>query len=218
MPEPTWTRAPPTNVWAGSAHDVAVGQSAHTVGWVKKVTRHAALASLASLAALIIHQVAYLVAFPVMAARGDQLADHGHLAAQWALVTPVAVLAAAGYVIVQVRKLGFASHLRWQPLGAVAAALFVAQEAIELWVQGGDITTVIEHPAVLVGLVVTPFVAALVVRAIDETTEFVSRLLKPTPADTPVSTTIPFWSDLPRPHHLWLGASSPRGPPRPIRI
>ena len=195
-----------------------MSRSAHTVRRVKKVTRHAALASLASLVALIVHQVAYLVAFPLAAARADQLADHGHLATQWALVTPLAVLAAAGFIIVQVGKLGFASHLRWQPLGAVAAVLFVAQEAIELALRGDELAGVIEHPAVLLGLILTPFVAALVVRAIDEATEFVGRLLQPKPVAVPNSITTPSWIDVLRLPQRGLGSNSPRGPPRPIRI
>ncbi len=182
------------------------------------MTRHAAELALAALLALVIHQVAYLLAFPVAAVRADRLADHGHLSTQWALITPLAVMATAAFIVRQVRLLGLTPKLHTRPLALAGSTLFLIQEAIEAGLSTEGLTALVANPATAIGLVVAPFLAAGLVRALRQATELVARFLKVPVVAPPMTRVVPRPRALPHPQVLCLGATSPRGPPRLIRF
>lgn len=175
-------------------------------------------AALAALLALVIHQLAYLLAYPVAATRTDQLADHGHLSTQWALVTPVAVLAAAGFIIRQIRQLGLGRSLDARWLGVLGGSAFFVQEFIEAGLGPDGFGAVATNPAVWIGLAVTPLVAYGLERILHQATELVARLLDgPPPVDIIRAATLPRPGDDPRLSGIQLAAVPARGPPRSLR-
>lgn len=181
---------------------------------VRSTTSRAVAVPLAGLVALVMHQLAYLVAFPVGAVRAAELADHGHLTTQWALITPLAVVTAAGVILRQVRALRLAPTLRWRSLTVLSAGLFSAQEAIEAIVVAGTPSELWSNPALYIGLALAPLLAMTVVRALRQASELVARFLRPPACPTPAARPpIPAaddrWTDLQE-----LGAGCPRGPPR----
>lgn len=114
------------------------------------------LAALAALGSLVVHQLAYLAAYPVQATRAAQLADHGHLTAQFALVTPVAVVAAAAFILRQAKGLGLGGALSARRLTVATWILFGTQETIETVLRAEPALSVLTQPAVLIGLALTP--------------------------------------------------------------
>ncbi|MEL7156666.1 MAG: hypothetical protein AAFN30_08715 [Actinomycetota bacterium] len=136
------------------------------------------LGALAALGSLVIHQLAYLAAYPVEATRAAQLADHGHMSAQFALVTPVAVVAAACFILRQVQGLGLGRRLSARRLTMASSGLFLAQEAIEATVRGDAPWSIVAHPAIVLGLALAPLVA-LGFRRMLEVVEHAVRRLRP---------------------------------------
>lgn len=120
---------------------------------------HLTLAALAALGSLVVHQLAYLAAYPVQATRAAQLADHGHLTTQFALVTPIAVVVAAAFILRQAKGLGLAARLRARQLTVATWVLFAAQETIETVLRGEPAWSVITQSAVVLGLLITPLAA-----------------------------------------------------------
>lgn len=181
------------------------------------IARHSAPTALAALAALVIHQVAYLLAFPIGEVRADQLTDHGHLATQWTIITPTAILAASWVVLRQVRQLGLAPNLRWTSLAALSTVMFVGQEAVEAVVQTGELATLISNPAALIGVALAPLVALSIAWVLREATEFIARLIeRPTVVGFPHRSFPRPEADLRAADRSILG-SSPRGPPLALR-
>ena len=174
--------------------------------------RHLTVVALAALCALVVHQLAYLTAYPLVAARPNIATEHGHITTQWALVTPLAVLAAAGFVVQQLRSLHVGRQLRCRDLAVVTTLLFIGQETFES-LAGGDLHAVATNPAAIIGVLLAPLVAAVVVHLLHEASELIARFLEipsviahgraavPRPAE-----------DAPLIGRL-IGASPSRGPP-----
>ena len=185
-------------------------------------TNVAVLLGLAALTSLVMHQLGYLLAIPAMgdtavggtAVGNTAVGDHGHLSAQWAIVTPVAVISAVVMILRQVRNLGVAPAFESSRLAAVAGVLFVAQETTEALVAGQSIGSVASHPAVWIGLLLAPLVALAVVRLLRRVGDIVAESGRTRPF-------VPgrFVADLSVSHRVLMPASvfvcvaAPRGPP-----
>lgn len=185
-------------------------------------TNVAVLLGLAALTSLVMHQLGYLLAIPAMgdtavggtAVGNTAVGDHGHLSAQWAIVTPVAVISAVVMILRQVRNLGVAPAFQSSRLAAVAGVLFVAQETTEALVAGQSIGSVASHPAVWIGLLLAPLVALAVVRLLRRVGDIVAESGRTRPF-------VPgrFVADLSVSHRVLMPASvfvcvaAPRGPP-----
>lgn len=133
----------------------------------------------AALGALVTHQMAYLVA-PALGSTAVTT-DHGHLPLQWAIVTPAAVAAVAGFIVWQLRSLGFRSDLSARSMAATVAGFFALQELIEGFVAGRSAVATLTLPAVLIGVVLAPLVAWGLVRLLSEVTDLAARFVGPRP-------------------------------------
>lgn len=138
------------------------------------------LAALAALGALLIHQLAYLLATLFTSLPTGVNADHGHLGTQWALVTPFAVLAASVFVLRQVRNLHLGRGLQRLPLATLSGSMFLGQELVETHLGGDNPLTVLTHPAALIGLALAPLVAITISHLLAEASELVARFLRQT--------------------------------------
>lgn len=133
--------------------------------------------ALGGLGALVVHQFAYLLAFPAVSSRTEALADHGHLNLLWALITPAAVAAAVGFVVVQARRLGLGTPRSTRRLGWWTGGIFLVQEVTEGIVGGQSLADLSSKPAILLGLVLAPVVAWVLRRVLNEASELVARFL-----------------------------------------
>lgn len=143
-------------------------------------TDAAILVALAALASLVVHQLAYLLAYPLGPLSIGNFGDHGHVSAQWAVVTPVAVLSAVALILRQVRNLtslrgGVPESVCPRTIAMIAGALFVGQETIEGLVAGQSVWQVLTHPAVLLGVLLVPLVALVIVRVLHRVGEIVAQ-------------------------------------------
>lgn len=170
----------------------------------------------AALGALVTHQVAYLLAAAADPGSGP-LTDHGHLSLQWAIVTPLAVGAAAGFVVWQLKSLGFRSHLSAGHLGSMVVAFFLVQESLEGLAAGVSIGRLLQHPAIAIGVLMAPIVGWLLSRLLAGVTELAARLLATADLPSPISR--PLLVPLPVSCRS-TGAGSPsrpRAPPSTLR-
>lgn len=139
----------------------------------------------AALGALITHQVAYLL----VSLLGPSIAaptDHGHLSTQWAVVAPVAIGAAALFIVRQLRALGFHAIVSTRQLSGFVVAFFIVQELVEGLIAGVPIAELVRHPAIATGVLLAPLVAWLLVRILDGVGELAARFLTaPTPLFPP---------------------------------
>ncbi|MEM8925613.1 MAG: hypothetical protein AAGD35_19075 [Actinomycetota bacterium] len=176
---------------------------------------HLTLAALAALASLVTHQLAYLAVYPVEATRVAKLADHGHLGTQWALVTPVAVVAASWFILRQIGDLGIGRGLSGRRLGGAATALFALQETLETTARGEAVWAVFTHPAIVLGLVLAPVVGWAFARMLGVVETAVRRLRSPAPTATfdRRRPTVHRPSSDRRPTILFLSSAPTRGPP-----
>ncbi|MGI9612913.1 MAG: hypothetical protein ACR2QO_08400 [Acidimicrobiales bacterium] len=133
---------------------------------------------IAALGALVTHQLAYLVT-SVLGLQATSPSDHGHLSTQWAIVAPLAVGAAAGFVVWQLKALGFRAAVSIRQLSVFVAIFFLAQEAIEGLLEGLSLAQLLGNPALLAGLTIAPAVAWLLNRVLTGVTELAARLLAP---------------------------------------
>ncbi len=168
---------------------------------------------LSALLALVVHEVAYLAAYPVGAMRVEALGRHAHLPTLWAVVTPIAVVAVAVFIIRQLRQLSITPRTGWRSVAAGGGALFALQETIEAAVHLGSPAAVITNPALWIGLAAVPGLAALMVQGLCHTSALIALFLR-LPASLPRSAAIRS-----RPTRLapvecrWLGSIPARGPP-----
>ncbi len=139
-------------------------------------TTLATTAALAALGSLVVHQLAYLLVFPLEATRAARLADHGHLDVQWALVLPPAVVAVTWFILQQVRALGLGRRLHPGTLTGATVGLFATQETVETVLRGEAAWRVLANPAVVLGLVLAPLVAWAFVRMLGAVSDLVLRL------------------------------------------
>lgn len=145
-------------------------------------SEHLTLAALGALGSLVVHQLAYLAAYPVEAARAAQLADHGHLSAQFALITPVAVIAATGFILRQVHGLGLGRQISARRLTFASSGLFVIQETIEALMRGESPLALATNPAIILGLLFAPLVAFGFRRMLEVVERAVRRLCQVAPS------------------------------------
>ena len=167
---------------------------------------------LAMLGALVAHQIAY----PLVAATGFDTSangEHSHISLQWALVTPFAALGATAIIVRQIRHLGFAAITSVGRLAPMIGGAFLIQEFVENRFSGGNGIEILANPAVLLGVALTPLVAWLLLRLLDDVIELITRWLSPSddhPPGRPGLVPIPVrWSDSDR-----GSRSRPRAPPR----
>lgn len=130
-----------------------------------------------ALAALITHQLAYLAVTAAGLLAAADMTDHGHLSAQWAVVTPAAVLGASGFVLRQVQRLGIRNPLRVLPTAAITSGLFVAQEVTEGFFAGRHVADVVTSPAIITGIALTPLIAWVLAKVLNGVTELVRRFV-----------------------------------------
>ena len=181
------------------------------------ITRLANL-GLAVLGLLITHQTAYgLVAWlgPALGTGPVAATDHGHQSLLMAAGGPLALWATAVFVLRQARQLQLATNWSTGQLAAAIAALYAIQESIEISLgdpSGHLFDLVTEHPALVLGLVATPAVAAVMNRLLREVTELVAAWLTvPSPAITVRSLPMVVAQRCPAPLNFEPG--DPRGPP-----
>lgn len=132
---------------------------------------------LAALGSLVTHQIAYVVVLAAGVLSHADMTDHAHLATQWALMTPVAVLAASGFIVRQVQRLGVANPLSVRALATLTSTLFVVQEMTESVVAGRSALSVCTSPAVILGVAITPLVAWALSRILGGVTDLVRRFI-----------------------------------------
>lgn len=183
------------------------------------------LLSLGALVSLVAHQLAYLVAKPLVAmAPALQHASHGHLdhshlSFQFALVVPVAAVAAAVVIIRWARRLGLGAGLRAHHLGAVGGLLFVGQEAAEAISQTGGLGAMAANPATFIGAFLAPIVALLAILLLRQASAVVARLLGPAhPPAFPTVRKLPHPVDGVDMGRVGPGARLARGPPRLVLL
>lgn len=175
----------------------------------------------AALGALVTHQVAYLLASVLATTIGMTAAettDHGHLSVQWAIVTPLAVAAAAAFILWQLRTLGFRSGLSARSMAVMVASFFVVQELIEGFVSGRSAIATLTHPAIVIGIAVAPVVAWVMSRLLAGVTELAARFVRP-PSAISFPTSGPRLVPVPvRYQSTSLGGRTrPRAPPSRLR-
>jgi hypothetical protein len=195
---------------------------------VRPLSRHAALAGLGALGSLVVHQLAYLLAFPSAAARAEALGHHDHLGPQWAVVTPLAVMAAAVFVLHQVRQLGLVGPTSPVGTGTVSTSgrrlalvilgLFVGQELLESLVLHPHGAAPWANPALFAGALLAPLVALAMDRFLGAASRVTARWLDRRPQLVTASAMV---GPVPPPIR-WvaplLGRPAPRGPPAVVRF
>ncbi len=138
---------------------------------------------LAALGALVVHHFAYL--FSGLIGGGGTATDHGHLSLQWAIVSPLVVLAVSGFAVRQFRELGFRLSLSLRALSGFIIGFFLLQELVEGLIDGRSPLTVVAHPAIAIGVVLAPLVAWLLTKLMAGVTELAARLLSEPPFGGP---------------------------------
>lgn len=180
----------------------------------RRVVDSAVLLALAALASLVVHQLAYLVAYPSLTLRSAALGDHGHVSAQWAIITPLAVTAAVAMILRQVRNLGVSSPVRARWVSVVASVFFLGQESIEGLATGQSLADVATHPAVLFGVALAPLVSLTMVRVLRRVGEIVVASGSTRPfVPTLVDGAVVHPSRIRVPASVLECVAAPRGPP-----
>lgn len=172
---------------------------------------------LAGLVALVVHQLAYLAAYPVAEVRAEALVGHGHLPTQWVILTPLAVVAATVSILRQVRQLELGSDANWMTVAGGGMAVFAIQELVETQLRGEPLVALAANPVLWIGLGLAPIVAVAMVLALRQTSELIARYLRiPAPLPRPVrdlfgpSLILPIES-------TGLGSVAARAPPGSLR-
>ena len=145
----------------------------------------------AALGALLTHQFGYLIASVVPGQTGAPVTDHGHLSLQWALITPFAVLGAVGFLVWQLRNLGFRSVVSVRALTSLIIGLFLFQEAVETMVAGHGLVSLASNAALFVGVAVAPIVAWAIAKLLEGVTELAARFFESAPTITPSARLVP---------------------------
>ena len=183
-------------------------------------TGHLATVGLTVLGLLITHESAYALATwlrPLVGGDGGGLIDHGHQSLLVAAAGPLALWLTVWFLLRQVRRLGVTTTWSARRLSAVIAALYLIQESIEIVAAGPagpGLGGLIGNRAVVIGVVLTPIVAGLLLRMLSRAGElieawFVARFLEspvaPEPIIRPTALSVPAGVD----HDI----VDPRGPP-----
>ena len=138
--------------------------------------------------------------------------DHSHQALLWSLGVPLALWALIGFIVRQAANIGIRTTIRPSRLGAAIALGFLAQETVEALVHGHGLGAVAANNAVIIGLIIGPLVAVVLLRLLHLTNEIVAIWLTASPLV--IEATLLHWnrheaisrtrSDIP---------GDPRGPP-----
>ncbi len=174
---------------------------------IRERTRAACvLLALGALGSLVVHQLAYAV----VSRPGT---GHGHLSIQWAIITPLAVILAAGTVLRQVRQLGVHCPTTGLRVGLVSGSMFAIQEMIEAGLAGGSIGTVLVDASTVVGLLIAPLVGVAIAALLRRAAEAVASWVPPT--EFVAGPQRPSWTPAARlfVDRIVVSAASPRGPP-----
>lgn len=176
--------------------------------------RRLATMLLASVGALVVHQLAYLTAHPEDAARQLALAGHAYLGPAASVLVPLAMVAGVAHVIGSARRSLGGRRASFRLLLAMQTALFFGQEVIE---RSGSLERTFAEPAMLIGLALQVPVAWLLVRAAGEIRKVIDRFVA---VDDPATEWIRVEPRLPRPGRIDVSPESliqlpvsRRGPP-----
>ncbi len=153
-----------------------------SLGGVRVIARFGPSAALAGLGALVVHQLAYLLASALATVStgvgGGPVTDHGHLTTMWAVATPLAVIAAACFVLRQIRDLGYRTPLTARAMTAGISGVFVAQEAIEYALAGISPLELASSPAIWIGLLLALPVAFALRGSLRQVSALVARFVE----------------------------------------
>ncbi len=174
---------------------------------------------LAVLGLLVTHQTSYSLATwlqPVLGGDGGHV-DHGHQSLLVAAGGPLTLWVTAWFVLRQLRNLHVGTTWGTTALSYGIAGLFLAQESIENLAAGPTgpgLRGLIDNRAIVIGLLLVPLVARVLLKALDRTEELIRAWLahpsatatgRPLPVPRPCSVAPP-WGVA----HL---PGDPRGPP-----
>jgi len=166
---------------------------------------------LAVLGVLVTHESAYSLvsSLPFTSA---VLPDHNHQAVLWTVGIPAALWAVVALIIRQAAQLGLSATISRRRLAALIAGLYLLQETVEAVIGGHGLGALIDNRAVLMGLIITPLVATILLRLLAVTSRIVAGWLAPTLA--PAAPTIAHGSAGRSMVHGWnIEPGDPRGPP-----
>lgn len=189
-----------------------------TFGGMRRLTGAAPNLALASVGALVVHQISYLVAHPGQPTAA--MADHSYMRMLWSILMPLAVAAAALLILRQVRQLGYRTSMGVGRLGAMVGSAFAVQEMVESVVATGSLSTVLDvlvTPTFIVGLALAPAVAYIITATLRQVAEVVRRFVET--HEPCVSIPKSAWRPaVVQSRRLAVVAVAPsRGPPRRIR-
>ncbi len=184
---------------------------------MRRLARGLVPLGLSALGVLVVHQLAYLSVLAAGLLTPEGVLDHGHISMQWAVVTPIAVLAAAGFIVHQIRSLPISIGSSFRLLAPMTGLGFVIQESVEHHIAGQTVSETFSSPAVIVGVLLTPFVVGALVHTLSSVAEFVAAqfAVPPSFAVGIVQVWSPFRHVDPTPVRVL--AVSPRGPPIRLR-
>ena len=138
---------------------------------------------LAVLGLLVTHETAYALAAwlrPLLAGDGGAAVDHAHQSLLIATVGPLALWLTAWFVLRQLRNLSLTTIWGPTPLSLAVAGMYLAQETVEVLTAGPagpGLGGLIGNRAVVIGLLLVPLVARLLLRALDRAEELIQAWL-----------------------------------------
>ncbi len=184
----------------------------------RPVTGQIASLGLAVLGLLVTHETAYAVlAWLAPFQGGGGLVDHGHQNLLMATAGPLALWATAAFVIRQVRRMEVVSTWGPQRLSIAIGSFYLVQESLEILAAGPGgpgLAAFIENRAILIGLVLTPLIARILLRMLAQAEELLAAwLLKSGPALIRAGETRPKPLVLPIATGIRHAPGDPRGPP-----
>lgn len=121
---------------------------------------------LAGIGTLTAHEVAYLSRAALVSAGGADV-SHAHLPVLWGFGTAIAVAAITRIVVLSLRSRAGGRSVDSGLLAAAIIALYVSQEAAELWWSGQPAISLLAQPTLWLGVVAAPLVALLLARLAD---------------------------------------------------
>ncbi len=128
---------------------------------------------LAGIGTLMAHEVAYLTRAALVSAGGAAV-SHAHLPVLWGFGTAIAVAAITRTVVLSLRSRAGARSVDSGLLAIAMIALYVSQEAAELWWSGQPAISLLAQPTLWLGVAAAPLVALLLARLVDTVVELVA--------------------------------------------
>ena len=175
---------------------------------------------LAVLGLLVTHETAYALAAwlrPLLAGDGGATVDHAHQSLLLATAGPLALWLTAWFVLRQLRNLSLTTIWGPTPLSLAVAGMYLAQETVEVLTAGPagpGLGGLVGNRAVVIGLLLVPLVARLLLRALDRAEELIQAWLA-TPSGIAVgqSSSVPLAPSVAVPSSIAHQPGDPRGPP-----